>query len=380
MPVTPGLDCLALALEAPLQHELRPLRVGLLSNPTGAARDGRPALAVCREAGLDIRALFSPEHGPRADLEGSVESGRVGDLFVHSLYGATRRPTPEMLEGLDAVLCDLQDVGARFYTYSSTLFHLLEEAIPRGILVVVLDRPNPLGGMGIEGPMVEEGLRSFIGLAPLPITHGMTMGELARFFVRWKNLDESLLRVVEVRGWTRNQIWPDTHLAWRQPSPNLPDFQSAAWYPGSALLEFSGVSVGRGTEAPFQILAAPWLDASRMQHELEAVFQGEDFRFQTLEVTPTRATFKGERCAAIRFDCAGGFPPRPVELGMRVMVALRRAHPDFSRASWDKAGPLLGSKRVLDSLWDGDLEAALGISRAEAKGFEIERREFLLYE
>jgi len=379
-PVTPGLDCLALGLEAPLQYEMSSLHCGLLSNPTGTARDGRSALAVCREAGFDIRALFSPEHGPRADREGSVESGQIGDLPVHSLYGATRRPTPAMLDGLDAVLCDLQDVGARFYTYSSTLFHLLEEAIPRGILVVVLDRPNPLGGLNIEGPIIEENLRSFIGLAPLPVTHGMTMGELARFFVKGKNLDESLLRVVEVRGWKRNQTWPDTYLTWRQPSPNLPDFQSAAWYPGLALLEFSGVSVGRGTDAPFQILAAPWLDAPRMQRELEAVLQGEGISFQTLEVTPTRATFEGQTCAAIRFDCAGGLPARPVEFGMRVMAALRRAHPDFARDSWDKAGPLLGSKRVLGLLWEGDLEAALGIARADTRSFEVERRGVLGYE
>jgi len=378
--VLPGLDCLALGLEAPLQYEMSLLHCGLLSNPTGAARDGRSALAVCRELGFDVRALFSPEHGPRADREGNIESEREGELPVHSLYGATRRPTPEMLDGLDAVLCDLQDVGARFYTYSSTLFHLLEEATARGVFVVVLDRPNPLGGLNMEGPRIEEELRSFIGLAPLPVTHGLTMGELARYFVRWKDLDECPLHVVEVRGWTRNQIWPDTGLQWRQPSPNLPDFGSAAWYPGLALLEFSGVSVGRGTPAPFQILAAPWLDASRMMAELKVALQGEEIFWEALEVTPTRATFEGQRCAAIRFNCAGGFPARPVEFGMRVMAALRRAHPDFSRESWEKAGQLLGSKRVLGMLWEGDLEAALEKSRADARDFERARREFSLYD
>jgi uncharacterized protein YbbC (DUF1343 family) len=376
--VSPGLD--SLALEPQLLAELRSLRCGLLSNPTGAAINGTSALQVCRELGLNVCALFSPEHGPRADREGTIESGHEGELPVHSLYGAARRPTPEMLAGLDAVLCDLQDVGARFYTYSSTLFHLLEEALPRGIHVVVLDRPNPLGGLQIEGPLIEEGLRSFIGYAPLPVTHGMTMGELARFFVRWRGLDESLLRVAKVRGWTRGQKWPQTGLMWRQPSPNLPDFKSAGWYPGLALLEFSGLSVGRGTPAPFQILAAPWLDVKRIVNALEEALSETNITFQTLEVVPTRATFEGEKCVGVRFDCAEGIPLQPVEFGMRVMAALRRAHPDFSRESWNKAEQLLGSKRVLELLWNGQLDGALEIARSDARDFERARREFLIYD
>ncbi len=379
-PVTPGLDALRAHAHPELEDRLRCKKCALLFNPTGAARDGTSALDVCRELQVPLVALFSPEHGPRGDREGNIESSTLGDLPVHSLYGATRRPTPEMLTGIEAIVCDLQDVGARFYTYPSTIFHVLEESIPRGIEVVVLDRPSPLGGLGVEGPLVEPDLRSFIGLAPLPVTHGLTMSELARFFVRWKELDESLFSVVPVQGWTRDQKWPDLDLTWRQPSPNLPDYQSAAWYPGLALLEFSGVSVGRGTDAPFQILAAPWLDFERMKLALDVTLDDSDFSFARIKVVPARATFEGEECVGVRFDCATDVPARPVEFGMRVMAALRRAHPDFSPQLWQKAGQLLGSKRVLDLLWGGDLDAALEIARADANKFRRERESVLLYE
>ncbi|BCM89599.1 hypothetical protein IAD21_01446 [Abditibacteriota bacterium] len=378
-PVTPGLDALRAGDAAELEREWRGQKCALLFNPTGAARDDTSALDVCHERGIELVSLFSPEHGPRADREGDIESSTEENLPIHSLYGATRRPTPAMLNGLETILCDLQDVGARFYTYSSTIFHILEEALPRGIRVVVLDRPNPLGGKVVEGPIIEEELRSFIGYAPLPVTHGLTMGELARFFVRWRGLDESLLVVVPVQNWTRAQLWPQTGLKWRQPSPNLPDFRSAAWYPGLALLEFSGVSVGRGTKAPFQILAAPWLDFARMQKALEGAFENTNFSFERVEVTPTRATFEGQHCVGIRFEYEMGVPSHPVEFGLRVMAALRRAHPDFSPELWRKAGQLLGSKRVLDALWNGYLENALDIARSDSEKFKRERETVLFY-
>ncbi len=377
--VLSGLDSLRAGAFPDLQNELRAKKCALLFNPTGAAIDDTSALEVLRERDVPVVALFSPEHGPRADREGNVESSTEGALPVHSLYGATRRPTPEMLSGIEAIICDLQDVGARFYTYTSTIFHILEEALPRGIEVVVLDRPNPLGGVAVEGPLIEAELRSFIGYAPLPVTHGLTMGELARFFLKEKQLDESLLSVVPVEGWTRAQKWPQTQLKWRQPSPNLPDYTSAAWYPGLALLEFSGLCVGRGTNAPFQILAAPWLNYSRMKSALDWTMNGTTFSFERVEVVPTRATFEGELCVGVRFCCEEDVPSRPVEFGLRVMAALRRAHPDFSPEQWRKAGQLLGSTRVLNSLWNGDLDGALGIARADGKQWKREREEFLLY-
>lgn len=376
----PGLDALRAGLHPELSSELRARKTALLFNPTGAALDDTSALDVCRELGAQLVALFSPEHGPRGDREGNVESSVEDNLPVHSLYGATRRPTPEMLDGIELIVCDLQDVGARFYTYPSTVFHVLEEALPRGIRVVVLDRPNPLGGQSVEGPLIEDELRSFIGYAPLPVTHGLSMGELARFFVRWRELDESLLSIAPVRGWTREQKWPQSGLKWRRPSPNLPDFTSAAWYPGLALLEFSGLSVGRGTEAPFQILAAPWLDFARMQTSLQRDLGGTNISFERVEVVPTRATFEGQTCVGVRFDCESGVPVRPVEFGLRVMASLRRAHPDFSPELWRKAGQLLGSKRVLDLLERGDLDEALDIARADEEQFRRERTEVLIYD
>ena len=224
-PTIPGLDALALPVNADLRALLCRLRLGLLTNPTGVTREGVPALDVLRGLEMNVVALFSPEHGPRADREGDIESGRESGLPLHSLYGATRRPTAAMLDGLEAVVVDLQDVGARFYTYASTLFYLLEECAPRNIAVVVLDRPNPLGG-NCEGPIIEDDLRSFVGLAPLPVTHGLTMGELARWFADWRGLDVEL-QVARVEGWKRTLRWPQTGLQWRRPSPNLPDFEAA---------------------------------------------------------------------------------------------------------------------------------------------------------
>lgn len=374
--VLPGLDALLGGYETSISDFLRPKKLGLLTNQTGLTLSNRAAIEVLRESGFNILALFSPEHGPQGILEGTIDSSRLSDgTPVHSLYGQTRRPTPEMLSGLDAIVCDLQDVGARFYTYAATIFEVMEACAPLGITVVVLDRPNPLGGETIEGPLIDDHLMSFIGPAPLPVTHGMTMGELALFYRGWKGLDVEV-QISQIQGWDRNQKWPQTGLEWRRPSPNLPDYQSAAWYPGLCLLEFSGVSVGRGTEAPFQILGAPDFEAHKF---LECFAPNAEIEAVALEFTPSHAVFEGEKCAGVRFTCKEELPMRPVEFGLRVMAALRASHPDFSREKWDKAAGLLGSRLVLDWLWGGELERSLAKSRADAEVFQERREAFLLY-
>ena len=369
MPVTPGLD--ALPQNADLRAFLRGQRIGLLTNPTGVTRGNVAALDVLRALDLNVRALFSPEHGPRADREGEIESGQQNGLPVHSLYGQTRRPTPAMLDGLDAIVVDLQDVGARFYTYASTLFYLMEACAPKDIAVIVLDRPNPVGG-ACEGPMMEKDLRSFVGAAPLPVTHGMTLGELARWFVATNNLQIEL-HIARVEGWQRSMRWPQTGLAWRRPSPNLPDFEAAAWYSGLCLLEFGDWSVGRGTDAPFRILAAPELNATKFvalwENEIEA---------RAVEVVPAHAKFAGEKCAAVRF--MGEAPAMPIAFGLNVMATLRALHPQWPREDFDKAVPLVGSRAVMEALWNGDLAAALAVARADGETWLREREPFLLYQ
>ena len=372
-PVLPGLD--ALPANAALLARLRGARLGLLTNSTGAARDGTPALDCLRALNGNVVALFAPEHGPRADREGEIESGQSDEgLPVYSLYGATRRPAPAMLDGLDAVVVDLQDVGARFYTYAATMFGLLEACAARGIAVVILDRPNPLGG-NCEGPFIEAKLQSFVGAAPLPVTHGLTMGELARWFVAQAALNVEVW-VAPVENWRRALRWPQTGLAWRRPSPNLPDFTAAAWYPGLCLLEFCDFCVGRGTRAPFQILAAPDFDALRFFQCWQALPTGISAR--AIEVTPTRAKFAGQACRGVWFE---GKPPlEPVAFGLQVIAALRAARPQWTRADFDKAAPLVGSRTLLDDLWNGDLARAQTRRISDAAAWQKQRAPFLIYD
>ena len=370
MHTIPGLD--TLPHNSDLLARLENQRLGLLTNPTGVTRDGTPALDVLRALDLNVVALFSPEHGPRADREGDIESGRSDEgLPIHSLYGATRRPAPAMLDDLDAIIIDLQDVGARFYTYAATMFHLMEACAPRGIAVVVLDRPNPLGG-GCEGPIIEPDLQSFVGVAALPVTHGMTLAELANWFAQTTDLEINLL-FAPVEGWTRQMRWPQTELEWRRPSPNLPDFTSAVWYPSLCLLEFCDFCVGRGTPAPFQILASPGFSAA----EFVARWRNRDIEASKIEVTPAHAKFAGEKCIGVRFS--GDAPAHPVAFGLEVMATLRAAHPTWPRADFDKAAPLVGSRVVMDALWNGDLATALALARMDGNAWRVEREEFLIY-
>ena len=371
MQTRPGLDALPdnFALLARLKFQ----RLGVLTNPTGVTRDGTPALDVLRGLDLNVVALFSPEHGPRADREGKIESGRSAEgLPIHSLYGATRRPAPEMLDDLDAIIIDLQDVGARFYTYASTMFYLLEACAERNIAVVILDRPNPLGG-GIEGPIIEPELQGFVGLAPLPIVHGMTMAELARWFVDYAKLDVELL-VARVENWTREMRWPQTGLEWRRPSPNLPDFTAAAWYPGLCLLEFCDFCVGRGTDAPFQILAAPTLNAEKFVK----LWSDEAIKANMIEVTPTHAKFAGEKCRGVRFVREP--PINPVHFGLEVIATLRAVTPNWPREDFEKAAPLVGSRAVMDGLWKGDFVPAETLWFDDAMVWKTQSAPFQIYD
>jgi uncharacterized protein YbbC (DUF1343 family) len=375
--IMPGLDTLVANNVSPLLQSSAGRRLGLLTNQTGLTLDGTPAWEALKNVGFNILALFSPEHGLQGVLEGEVASSKMEDgTPIYSLYGVTRRPTEEMLSGLAAIVCDLQDVGARFYTYASTIFEVMEACAPLGIAVIILDRPNPLGGLTIEGPFADTDIEGLVGSTMVPVKHGMTLGELALMYRSWKGLNIEI-EVVPVQNWTRDMRWPESGLTWRRPSPNLPDFESAAWYPGLCLIEFSNFSVGRGTEAPFRIFGSTDFDS---QAFLQRFNSPAGISAQAIEFIPTAIPFPfaNQRCHGIRFSHKS-LPERPVEFGIRVMAALRQSHPHYSRENWDKAEKLLGNRAVLDALWEGNLDAALETANHDAEAFREKRQPFLLY-
>src|SRR5690606_34933530 len=262
----PGIDVLEDLHFAPLNGK----RVGLITNHTGRDHDGNSTIELLHaQENLKLVALFSPEHGLEGLLDDRVASGvdARSQLPVHSLYGKTLRPTPEMLRDVDALVFDIQDAGARFYTYISTLGYAMEAAAAAGIDFYVLDRPNPIGAHRVQGPLLDPDLQSFTGYFPLPVSHGMTVGELARLFQVEKNIDVRL-RVIPMRGYQRNLWFDQTGLTWVNPSPNLRSVTQASLYPAVGIVEAANVSVGRGTQQPFELLGAPWVDGVRLTRYL----------------------------------------------------------------------------------------------------------------
>jgi uncharacterized protein YbbC (DUF1343 family) len=266
--VVPGLQRL---LERP--DPVRGLRLGLVVNPSSITPDLEHAsTAFSRRRGLRVTALFGPEHGIAADAQDLVEVGHSRDretgLPVHSLYGDTRVPTPEMLAGVDAMVYDVQDVGSRYYTFVYTMLHVMEACAREKKRVVVLDRPNPIGGDAVDGNVLDPAYRSFVGMHPLAVRHGMTAGELALMFRDELALDVDL-HVVPMKGWRRRMAYEDTGLPWVLPSPNIPTVDTAYVYPGGCLVEGTNLSEGRGTTRPFELVGAPWLDGHALARALE---------------------------------------------------------------------------------------------------------------
>jgi uncharacterized protein YbbC (DUF1343 family) len=284
-PVRPGLEVLL----SDSIHLIQGLRVGLITNHTGI--DSRRVHGIDRLAEVprvELVALFSPEHGIRGEAEGGVEIQSQADartgLPIHSLYGETRKPTLGMLDGLDALLFDIQDVGARYYTYVSTMALAMEAAGEAGIPFLVLDRPNPVGGVAVQGTVLDPEFATFVGLFPVPMRHGMTAGELARLYVGEFGIQVDL-KVVPVDGWRREMTFGDTNLPWVAPSPNMPSVESALHYPGTCLFEGTNISVGRGTEVAFQIVGAPWLNGDSLAVAMDR-YEIPGVEFQAVHFTP----------------------------------------------------------------------------------------------
>jgi uncharacterized protein YbbC (DUF1343 family)/CubicO group peptidase (beta-lactamase class C family) len=346
---------------------LRGRKVGLLTNQTGRARDGVSTIDLLAGAhDVTLVALFSPEHGLRGVLDERVPSGRDErtGLPVFSLYGETRRPTAEMLAGIDTIVVDLQDIGARFYTYMTTMAYVMEAAAARGLTVVVLDRPNPIGGVQVEGPVVDRGRLGFTAYFPMPIRHGLTMGELARLFNEEHHIGADLA-VVPLDGWRRDQWFDETGLAWVDPSPNMRTLTAALLYPGLGAFEGTNLSVGRGTDRPFEQVGAPWIDGVRLAAELNA--RGlPGVRVYPVSFTPVSSRYANEPCQGVFFVVTDREAVRPVRVGLEMAAALHRLY--GARFQLEAAEALFGSRTDLERIRRGDdpAEIAVGWAAGEA--------------
>lgn len=374
-PVMTGLD----VLRASGFAAVRGLRVGLLTNQTGVARDGASAIDLLAHApGVTLVSLFSPEHGIRGVLDASVPSTtdeRTG-LPIHSLYGATERPTPDMLTGLDAIVIDLQDAGARFYTYVTTMAYVMEAAAAAHVKVIVLDRPNPIGGL-VEGPALDDDAVGFTGYFPaMPIRHGLTIGEIAALFNGERHLGADL-QVVAMTGWRRDEWFDETGLPWINPSPNMRTLYAAALYPGIGALERTNLSVGRGTDTPFEHIGAPWIDGTALASALDA--RGlPGVRVYPESFTPASSTYANERCQGVFFVVTDRDAVRPVRLAVEVAAALLRLFP--GRFEIDRAASLFGSKAGLARVKAGDDPAAIAASwTADESSWRARSARYLLY-
>jgi uncharacterized protein YbbC (DUF1343 family)/CubicO group peptidase (beta-lactamase class C family) len=359
--------------------QLAGLRVGLVTNHTGRNRRGRPTIDVLREAAnVRLVALFAPEHGIRGLLDDKVSDDRDGQtgLPIYSLYGESRRPKAEHLKELDAIVFDIQDIGTRFYTYIATLGNVLEEAARARIPVFVLDRPNPIGGTETQGPVADADKLAFTSYHTLPVRHGMTIGELARLFNEERKIGCDL-RVVEMERWRRAMWFDATGQTWINPSPNMRSLTQATLYPGVGLLETTNVSVGRGTDTPFEVVGAPWVDGQRLAAYLnERRLAG--VRFVPVRFTPRASVFQGEECGGINLFITDRTQFHPLRTGLEIAVALRRLYP--SEWQVEKYSRLLAHADTLERLKRGETAESIALSwQARLEEFRRARARVLIY-
>ncbi len=356
---------------------LKNLRLGLITNHTGHDRHRRATIDLLKAApGVKLTALFSPEHGIRGEFDSKIDDSvdHQTGLPVYSLYGQRRAPLPEQLRGLDALVFDIQDIGCRFYTYPSTMGLCLEAAGKAKLKFFVLDRVNPINGLALEGPL-HTGKSSFVAFHSVPLRHGLTVGELARMYNAEKNYGADLT-VVPMEGWARKMWFDETGLPWTNPSPNMRSVAGTILYPGLGLQE-TPLSVGRGTDKPFEIIGAPYLDDLRLAQELEqAALPG--VRFVPIRFTPTYSTFKDKPCAGVACIITDRERLNSVDLGLTIALTVQRLHPgDYALP---KLNTLLQHPATVESVRAGRSLAAIKQTWAgELEKFQKRRQPFLIY-
>lgn len=366
-------------------------RVGLMTNPSGVNHQLKSTYQIFAESeAVDLVALFSPEHG----FAGAVADGeKVGSMIdprtgipVYSLYGDTFRPTEEMLDQVDVVVCDIQDIGVRYYTFLWTVSHILEAAGEYGVEVIILDRPNPLGGVQVEGGSLEPELSSLVGRYPIPIRHGMTLGELAKLNEKW-NPQPATINVVQCEGWHREMLWNETGLCWVPPSPNMPHFSTALQYSGACLIEGTRLSEGRGTPLPFEVVGAPFIDGEKLADELNG--QGwSGVRFRPITFLPTSSKWAGEYCGGVQVHVVDTHSFQTIETWLGIIKEIRWMYsdtfqwlPPYIEGGMYHFDRLVGSSDVRQKI---DIGVSVdGLTKdwdVFCRAFEVERQPYLLYE
>jgi uncharacterized protein YbbC (DUF1343 family) len=370
-----GLDVLEAARFAPLRGK----HVGVITNHTGRDAQERTTVDVLRHApGVQVVAIFTPEHGLGGEQDENVASTKdpVSGLPIYSLYGETRRPSDEMLAGIDALVFDVQDAGVRFYTYTTTMAYCMEEAAKRNIAFFVLDRPNPLGGEIVEGPMLDDDKTSFVAYFPLPVRYALTIGELAQLFNNEKQMHCDL-HVIAMKNWRRNFFFENTGLRWVPPSPNLRTLKGSVLYPGLDILQNAGISVGRGTETPFEEFGAPWLHGDEVASRLnERHLAG--LRFVAQDFVPVAGNFAGQRCGGVAIRVLDKHAVRSMEMGMEIATVLRALDPD--KFDVEKMLFLTGNGDTIRELQQGASAPQIVAGwKAGLQAFESMRHKYLLY-
>jgi uncharacterized protein YbbC (DUF1343 family) len=371
-----GID----VLEKENFKRLENMRVGLVTNHTGRNLSGKQTIDVLKEApNVKLVALFAPEHGIRGQLDQEKITDSIDEktgLPIFSLYGETRRPKAEQLKDLDAIVFDIQDIGVRFYTYETTLLNVMEEAAKAGKTVFVLDRPNPIGGVGVEGAIADADKLSFVVSHTVPLRHGMTIGELGQMMNADKKIGADV-RVVKMENWSRAMWFDQTAQTWVNPSPNMRSLTEAMLYPGIGLLETTNISVGRGTDTPFEVLGAPYIDGRKLAAYLnDRNLSG--VRFVPIRFTPNASVFKGEQLGGINIIITNRENFEPVKTGIEIAIALRKLFPD----GWqpERLNRLLANDETLEKIKRIDTPEAIEKSwQAALLTFTKRRAQFLLY-
>jgi len=369
-------------------------KIGIVTNHTGILPDGRHIVDVLNGIeGVKIVALFGPEHGIRGEVPDgkSISHGvdaKTG-IPVFSLYGEVKKPTEEMLKDIDVLIFDIQDVGARFYTYISTMSYCMEACAEMGKKFIVLDRPNPIRGVYVDGPILEPRFKSFVGLHPIPVAHGMTVGELAKMFndEGWlENAVKADLTVVKMENYSRRMWFDQTGLPWVKPSPNMMTLKTAIVYTATCFIEGTNVSEGRGTQHPFEWIGAPWIDGEKLAKELN-LYKLPGVKFEPISFTPTdieKVTvdpkYEGEKCGGVYLNVYDREKFEPVKVGVYILYALRKLYPD--KFKWRTAGQdrLWGTDKVRLMIDEGkNPDEIIKTWEDDVKKFLSIRQKYLLY-